>query len=127
MRRRLHRTLFVLLTIRLMLPPGICVCQWHSPAARFVVGLLNTGREVPPSPPVEKEDDHEPGCPASKLAAGMGLRPASPAPLPPAASPEVVSVSQAPVHLPVAGSDGDFRTGPPPQPDLYLTVCALRI
>jgi hypothetical protein len=76
---------------------------------------------------VEKEDDHEPGCPASKLAAGMGLRPASPAPLPPAASPEVVSVSQAPIRIPVAGAAAEFHAGPPPHTDLYLTVCALRI
>jgi hypothetical protein len=127
MRQRLHRILFVLLTIRLLLPPGICVCQWHSPAARLVVGLFHTGREVPPSPPVEKEDDHEPGCPASKLAAGMGLRPASPAPLPPAASPEVVAVSGALVLLPAASRDADFQTRRPPPTDLYLTVCALRI
>jgi hypothetical protein len=127
MRQRLHRILFVLLTIRLMLPPGICVCQWHSPAARLVVGLLNTGKEVPPSPPVENEDDHEPGCPASKLAAGMGLRPASPAQLPPAVSPEIVAVSETPVQLPVVGSDGDFHTRRPSGADLYLRVCALRI
>jgi hypothetical protein len=76
-----HQLLFALLTIRLLLPPGICVCQWHSPAARMLVQLFGGGKEVPPSPPLENEDDHEPGCPASKLAAGMGLRPASPAPL----------------------------------------------
>jgi hypothetical protein len=70
-----------MLTVRLLLPPGICVCQWHSPAARMLVQLFGGTKEVPPSPPVENEDDHEPGCPASKLAAGMGLRPASPPPL----------------------------------------------
>ena len=76
--RHVHQFLFVLLTIRLLLPPGICVCQWHSPAARMLVHFFGGTKEVPPPPPVENEDDHEPGCPASKLAAGMGLRPASP-------------------------------------------------
>ena len=127
MRRSVHQTLLVLLTIRLLMPPGICVCQWHSPAARMIVGWLKTGTEVPPSPPEEKEDDHEPGCPASKLAAGMGLRPASPPPLPPAVSPEVVHVAQAAASLPPAQFDSGYLTYRPPDLSLYLTVCALLI
>jgi hypothetical protein len=123
----LHRLLFVLLTLRLLLPPGICVCQWHSPAARMLAGLFKTGKEVPPSPPAEQEDDHEPGCPASKLAAGMGLRPASPPPLPPAASPEVVHVAGAIVPPAAARVDGGFPAYRPPDTSLYLTVCALLI
>jgi hypothetical protein len=122
-----HRILFVLLTIRLLLPPGICVCQWHSPAARFVVGLLNTGKEVPPPPPAEKEDDHEPGCPASKLAAGMGLRPASQPPMPPSASLELVFLSAQFPSSSTVRSDGGLPIRRPSTSDLYLTVCALLI
>jgi hypothetical protein len=127
MQRRLHQTLFILLTIRLLLPPGICVCQWHSPAARMVVNLLNTGKEVPPPPPVEKEDDHEPGCPASKLAAGMGLRPASPPSLPPAVSPEIVSEAESFAVAPTRLTQSAFPTYRPPTESLYLTGCALLI
>lgn len=123
----LHRILFVLLTLRLLLPPGICVCQWHSPAARILAGLFKTGKEVPPSPPAENEDDHEPGCPASKLAAGMGLRPAAQPPLPPAASPEVVDVAEAFVPLATTPFDGGYPAYRPPDASLYLTVCALLI
>jgi hypothetical protein len=110
-----------------MLPPGICVCQWHSPAARWLVRLLNTGKEVPPSPPVENEDDHEPGCPASKLAAGMGLRPASHPPLPPAPTPEVVCAYS--TDSPTTSPSGSvtFPTYRPPDAGIYLTACALLI
>ncbi len=127
MRPSVHQTLFVLLTARLLLPPGICVCQWHSPAARILVGLLRTGKEVPPPPPAEKEDDHEPGCPASKLAAGMGLRPASHPPAPPAVSPEVVTVAGACAARPAPHEDAHFPVYRPPVSSLYLIACALLI
>jgi hypothetical protein len=127
MPRRLHQILFGLLTIRLLLPPGICVCQWHSPAARFVVRLFNTGQEVPPSPPEEREDDHEPGCPASKLAAGMGLRPAAPAPMPPDALPEFLSPTDSLALTWPHVTSESFPERRPPNTGLYLTVCALLI
>ncbi len=127
MRRSVHQTLFVLLTLRLLLPPGICVCQWHSPAARILAGMFNTGKEVPPPPPPENEDDHEPGCPASKLAAGMGLRPASQPPLPPAVTPEIVAEAAASVPLAVASSAEEFPAYRPPDSALYRTVRALLI
>jgi hypothetical protein len=110
-----------------MLPPGICVCQWHSPAARILVGLLNTGKEVPPPPAPENEDDHEPGCPASKLAAGMGLRPASPPPLLPALAPESVPPSDLCAADSTVGANLQYTTHQPPDSSLYLTVCALLI
>jgi hypothetical protein len=121
----LNKTLFVLLTFRLLLPPGICVCQWHSPAARMLAGLFNTGKEVPPPPPPENEDDHEPGCPASKLAAGMGLRPASPPPLLPGASPEPAAAALPPACPAGARPEADFPAFRPPESAVYLTVCAL--
>jgi hypothetical protein len=126
MRVGLYQVLFVLLTMRLLLPPGICVCQWHSPAARIVAGWLGTGIEVPPPPPPEPEDDHEPGCPASKLAAGMGLRPASPPPVVPAVSSEAVLVAVEPARA-ADLSSGAFPTYRPPGSGLYLTACALLI
>jgi len=68
----LHRFLLILLMVRLLLPPGICLCQDNSPASRLVLSLLDPQRELPPFAP-EEEDDHDPGCPASHLATGMGL------------------------------------------------------
>jgi hypothetical protein len=127
MRRRVHQVLFVLLTMRLLLPPGICVCQWHSPAARFIVSLFNTGKEVPPSPPVETEDDHEPGCPASKLAAGMGLRPVVPPILPPGATFAVASAPETIAPTVAVFGEVEFSTYRPPDSRLYLMVCALLI
>lgn len=83
---KLHLTLFVLLAFRLMLPPGICVCQWNSTAALVRLGLLAADDSQPQPPADDKDDDHDPGCPASKLATGMGLRPAAAPPPPPAPS-----------------------------------------
>lgn len=125
--RKLHQTLFVLLTIRLLLPPGICVCQWHSPAARILVGMLQTNKDVPPPPPVEKEDDHEPGCPASKLAAGMGLRPVFQAPTLPTAAPEFVSISVTSATRTCVDAGVRISAFRPPDAALFLKVCALRI
>jgi hypothetical protein len=57
------RVLFVLLTLRLLMPPGICVCH-----------LADTVGRAAPSPE-NGGDDHHPGCPASYLSLGLGLKP----------------------------------------------------
>jgi hypothetical protein len=59
----LARALFVLLTLRLLMPPGICVCH-----------LADTASRAAPAPETG-EDDHHPGCPASYLSLGLGLKP----------------------------------------------------
>src|SRR6185437_4607262 len=46
--------LMVLITIRLLMPPGICVCKLNSPAARFLVALLKSDKQVPNE---EERDD----------------------------------------------------------------------
>jgi hypothetical protein len=127
MRRGVCQILFVLLTIRLLLPPGICVCQWHSPAARYLASLFNTGKEIPPPPPAENEDDHEPGCPASKLAAGMGLRPATQPIMPPADSAEVVPVADRLQRVVFASTRETVRPCRAAHTSLYVRVCALLI
>src|SRR2546427_396383 len=58
-----------------MMPPGICACQWASRASRLLADAL--GDEAPVAP-LEHDDDHAPGCPASDLSQGMGLQPAGP-------------------------------------------------
>lgn len=72
--------LFVLMTLRLLLPPGICICKLTSPVSRAAVLLLGG---QPNGDPVDLEDDHHPGCPASHLDSGLGVQPAGPGPLDP--------------------------------------------
>jgi hypothetical protein len=109
--------------VRLLLPPGICICQSGAPLARLIAALL--GPVVPPAE-AEDEEDHDPGCPKSKLSAGMGLRPPVVLPAPPAAC------ADGPV-LPVAASlDGtdqplDPSAADPPPDDPALAVRALLI
>jgi hypothetical protein len=64
--------LSVLITVRLLLPPGICICQWSSPAARLLIAVCGQDSPVQDLP---DDDDHNPGCPASYLAVGMGVAP----------------------------------------------------
>ncbi len=72
--------LSVLITMRLLMPPGICVCKLSSPASRLLAAAV--GNELPPALP-ENDDDHDPGCPASCLAPGLGVAPPTgPGPIP---------------------------------------------
>lgn len=74
--------LMVLIALRLMMPPGICACKWKSPAARCLAALWQSDRPIPYEEERE-DDDHAPGCPASPLAAGMGIKPSAAPILPP--------------------------------------------
>jgi hypothetical protein len=69
--------LSVLITLRLLMPPGICACKLSSPASRLLAAAW--GAELPPPspPPTHTDDDHAPGCPASSLAEGLGVAPPS--------------------------------------------------
>jgi hypothetical protein len=80
----LRTLLMILIVLRLMMPPGICACKWSSPAARLLVTLVQSDRQIPIEPQRETEDDHDAGCPASPLAAGMGVTPPCEPHLPPA-------------------------------------------
>lgn len=117
--------LMTLIVLRLLMPPGICACKWSSPAARLLVALLQSERQVP----VEEErddDDHAPGCPASPLAVGMGVAPPCEPLLPPGLSfdppPPLHSIQ--PVASIDAGEAPSSRADPP-QAALYLTLRAL--
>jgi hypothetical protein len=68
-------SLSLLITVRLLMPPGICVCTLSAPASRLLLAVF--GQEVPEPAPVNEEDDqnHHPGCPACFLAVGMGVAP----------------------------------------------------
>lgn len=78
----LRALLMILIVVRLLMPPGICACQWSSPAARVLVALLHSDRQIP-SQQEQDNDDHDAGCPASPLSSGMGVVPQSEPLLPP--------------------------------------------
>src|SRR5690242_13470686 len=114
------------MTLRLLLPPGICVCKWNSPAAHMLVDLFQTGKEIPPPEPEDPNSD-APGCPASPFAVGMGLRPASPPPLlldPAFESPPLVEVVPSDFRFTSATAEPLCE---PPENTLYLTLRTLRI
>lgn len=123
----LYRILIALMALRLLMPPGICACKLSSPAARLLAGFFRTGLPQPAAPADAEDDDHAPGCPASPLAVGMGLKPASHPILPPDLAlerpPTLEEAELAPCVAPPASAAAcGLATGP-----LYLTLCALVI
>jgi hypothetical protein len=91
------RVLYLLMFLRMLAPPGVCLCKLGAPAVAFL-----SGQPVPVDTQAP-DDDHAPGCPCSPLAAGMGLR--APTETPPPPDP---SLDQ-----------------PPPAPPLLQQVCRL--
>ena len=121
----LRAILMTLMALRLLMPPGICACKWSSPAARLLVVLLQNERQVPTEE--ERDDnDHAPGCPASPLAAGMGVKPPSEPLLPPglALDPPPPPQSIQPIAQTDGGESSSLRSDHPDDP-LYLTLRAL--
>jgi hypothetical protein len=124
----LYRILIALMALRLLMPPGICACKLSSPAARLLADFFQTARPGSPlAPPDAEDDDHAPGCPASPLAVGMGLKPASHPILPPDLALErPPALEEAELALainsPAPEPAGGLAEGP-----LYLTLCALLI
>lgn len=122
----LYRLFCVLIVVRVLCPPGVCLCKFSTAPARLLATLFHTGKEVPPPPP-EENDDHEPGCPCSPLTAGMGLRPSDvplhaivfvPPSLDLAAEPPLLSSLDETTPWPLAW---------PPEAHLYLTHCSILI
>jgi hypothetical protein len=112
-------SLLVLLTWRLLLPPGVCLCQFIRPAAALLARLLD---KEPPAPEPE-EDGHLAGCPASKLGPGLRAQPAD-LPTPPALafdSPALAGCSSAPAASLTSLPDRDVLPATTP---LYVTLCA---
>jgi hypothetical protein len=113
----------VLVAVRLLMPPGLCICKLSSPVLRAIAVARS---QEPPPPPSEAEDDHHPGCPASFLSVGMGVAP------PPGPGPIVLpltgvaSVADAPA-LSISSDPVPPSFGVPiPAPPLFVAHCALR-
>lgn len=66
-------TITILAIVRLLAPPGICMCHADSPVLLIMLSLSDPSREHLPSQ--EINDDHHPGCPCSPLSVGLGLAP----------------------------------------------------
>jgi hypothetical protein len=119
----LSRVLFVLITLRLLVPPGVCLCKLSSPAAHLLASVL--GREAPAPEP--EDEDHAAGCPASKLAEGMAVRPAAGPGAPDLALGQALADPPPLTALATPDADAPPPFGAPPDTPLYLTLCALRI
>lgn len=105
MRSVLHVLILALLSIRLMVPPGVCLCHLAGEAH-------------------EQHEGHHDGCPASGLGPALGLQPASPDLAPPSAALDSLPEPRALVsgeHRPV--SRLEYSASPP----AYLSGCALLI
>jgi hypothetical protein len=118
----LRSSLLVLLTWRLLLPPGVCLCQLGHPAAVLLARLL--GNE-PPAPEPEDDNHHQHGCPASRL--GPSLRPQPPEPpAPPAVA--LVGAGLGPCPAAPAEYSPVVDQGPPTGTiPLFLRLCAFLI
>jgi hypothetical protein len=118
----LRTSLLLLLTWRLLLPPGVCLCQFIRPAAALLARVL--GHE-PPAPEPE-EDGHLAGCPASRLGPSLRAQPADP-PSPPAPAFDSLALANGSpppsIALPLL-PDHPRLTGTAP---LHVILCAFLI
>lgn len=121
---RLRVLLMVLIAVRLLMPPGICACKWSSPAARFLLALVNSERQIP-SEPESDDDDHDAGCPASPLAAGMGVAPPCEPLLPLALAFDPPPLESSPSFHPSPSEPTAFLCFAAPSQPLYETLRAL--
>ena len=122
----LRTLLMVLIVMRLLMPPGICACKWSSPAARLLIALTQSDRQVPVQQERDNDDDHDAGCPASPLSAGMGVAPPCEPHFPPGLSlnPPLPLQSTLPYFSADPEPVASVRFEVPSAP-LYLTVRAL--
>jgi hypothetical protein len=115
--------LSVLITLRLLMPPGICVCKLSTPASRLLAAAC--GSELPAIPTEESDDDHDPGCPASYLSQGLGVAPPSgPGLIFLTLTGSVESILPV-VHLVLPSDLLPTFSAPPSSPPLYVEQCAL--
>ena len=120
----IHSRLLVLLILaRLIVPPSMCLCKLEAPASRAIAWVL--GAKPIDLPRDDDDDDHDPGCPASYLSLGLGLKPI------PVIEPELGSVSvpvstpslpAIPLVVPLSIREIPFATDP-----LYVRHCALTV
>jgi hypothetical protein len=119
----LHRTLLILVLLRLLAPPGICLCKLTAPASDSLAGAIRG--EPPPPLPNEPDDDHAPGCPASCLSQGMWVKPPVPALPPDLALAWLPTPDTLPSACPAPAEEVEGTALPPPDSPRFLTLCTL--
>jgi hypothetical protein len=121
---RRFRILNLLIVVRLLVPPGVCVCDLPCLAAALPGVVLQCDEDAPPE---HEHDEHAPGCPCSPLSAVLGLRP-SPAP-PPAVAAVALSPDLAADAPPLSAHDEPrpLSGARPAESPLYLTHCSLLV
>jgi hypothetical protein len=119
------RLLILLIIARILVPPCMCLCKLEAPAARAIAWVLGTA--TPDAPAEEQDHDHHPGCPASYLSLGLGLRPL------PFLEPESLLLSlpsftpSSPADTTPVARDPIGASGVPAGPPLYVRHCALTV
>jgi hypothetical protein len=117
------RLLCVLIFVRVLCPPGVCLCKLSGMPARLAAAAAGDEQLPPP----EEDDDHDSGCPASPLSAAMGLKPAH---VPQHAVAFVAESLDLPDAAQALSPLDDLPPLPvawPPDPHLYLTHCSFQI
>jgi hypothetical protein len=122
----LYRLLCMLIFVRVMCPPGVCLCKLSVLPARLAAHVFATGKEVP-LPPAERDDEHDDGCPCSPFSAGMGLRTSD---VPQHAIAFVAPSLDLALEAPTLATFEEMQLPPlawPPEEHLYLTHCSILI
>jgi hypothetical protein len=121
--RFLTLILMALIALRLLVPPGICLCKLSSPTSRLLCKAL--GSEPAPVPVEPDDQHHDEGCPAGVLSEGMGVVPAAPV-LFEASCTALLNLP--PADVAAAGEPLAVEIAFPasPQPPLFVSHCALR-
>jgi hypothetical protein len=118
------RLLVLLIIARILVPPCMCLCKLEARASRAVAWVL--GADDTPPPHEEQDHDHHPGCPASYLSLGLGLKPLPfVEPVPPVLSLPSYTPSLDAATLVLAVST--HALGFPADPPLYVSHCALTV
>lgn len=120
----LFRLLVLLIVVRILVPPCMCLCKLEAPAARAIAWVFGT--EVPDGPIDDHDHDHHPGCPASYLSLGLGLKPMpfiEPPPSPLSLPAPSAFLPATTLVVPVSITAMIFAADPP----LYVSHCALTV
>lgn len=105
--RSLVRFLLVFMALRVLAPPGVCLCKLGMPLLRLVAGALHS-----PQGPARSDDrDERPGCCVCQLPAGVQAKPVAPPP-PPSLRPEASAVFIPVPALMRSARDGVFLRPP---------------
>jgi hypothetical protein len=120
--RILARFMFLFMALRVLQPPGVCVCELSECVAHILDEALGEPRPSMPYP----EEDPVYGCILCQLPPGIEAKPA-PAPSPPICSPQLLPVTHAVAFTPLCLSLDSSLHCEPAERDLFLRHCSFLI